>query len=91
MRVVDLNGNTLIGDDAVTPLDMTLVVDTVGDIRSDIRSVTRFGGINFYSILAFSFTGDMPPEAVRESAYKWMRRHHAAEHRELPPMFYGYE
>lgn len=90
MRIIDLNGNTLMADDAVTPLDMTLVVDTVGDVRSDIRSVTRFGGIDFYSIMAFSFSGDLPAESVRESAYKWMRRHHAAEHRELPPQFVGY-
>lgn len=90
LKVTGYDGTVHIADDAATPLEMNLVADTVGDVRSDIRNVTRFGGIDFYSIMAFSFTGDLLPDAVREAAYKWMRGHHAAGHRELPPHFAGY-
>jgi hypothetical protein len=74
---------------AGAPLDMTLVVDTVGEVSPHIRNVTRISGCAFYSIVVFAFD-TMPPQAVRDAAFAWMRAHHPAGHRELPPMFAGY-
>lgn len=89
VRVVDANGVTIISDDAVTPIEMNLIVSVIGDITPNLNNKTRSGGMDFYSKMMFLFN-TLPPEAVRERAYRWMIRHHAQGHRELPPHFVGY-
>lgn len=88
-RIVGDDGVALLSDTAVA-LDITTTVSVETDITPHLNNMTRIGGFDFLSIMAFSFAGGLPSESVREAAYKWMRRHHAAGHRELPPQFTGY-
>lgn len=75
----------------INPLEMLTPVTVQEDCTPHLNNFTRFGGLNFYGIRMFSFNGDLPPEPIREAAYKWMMRHYAAGHREEPPHFYGYD
>lgn len=83
-KVVGIDGTTLLSSsDGVTPLDIMVPVDTVGDITSDQTNCSRFAGLDFYSIMAFSFANGLPSN--RETVYKWLMRQHAIENRVLPP------
>ena len=86
MRIIGMDGTTkLSSSDGTTPLDMTLVVNKVGSIDAGLSNKTRFSGLSFYSILAFSFNDGLPTD--RETVYNWMMRHHSIGDRSLPPQW----
>lgn len=82
-RVVDVNGNTFGSGSTETMQYAT--VQNVFDLNPSLNNKTRFGGLAFYSILAFSFNDGIP--ANREAAYLWMLKNHPAGNRSLPPQF----
>lgn len=71
--------------DGISDLVQNLVVNTVGDVNPGLSNKTRFSGLNFYSICAFSFENGLPSN--RENVYKWMMRHHSVGNRALPPQW----
>lgn len=83
-RAVDFDCNTF--GSGATETRQTAEVSTVFDLNPRLNNKTRFGGLAFYSILAFSFDAGLPDsEAARNEVYKWMMRQHSAGNRVLPP------
>lgn len=90
-KIIRADGTIVMDATGLIPLEITEPVTIQADCTPHLNNLTRFGGLNFYGIRMFSFNNGLPPEAVREAAYKWMMRHYAAGHREEPPHFYGYD
>ena len=80
IKTVDLNGSTF-GSGASETLITGSTLNTL-DLNPGLNNMTRFAGLAFYSICAFSFDAGLP--ANRESQYKWMLKHHAYGDRTLP-------
>lgn len=84
-RVIDINGDTLISDDLVTPLQQDIAVTVVGEVNPSLNNKTRFGGLAWHSRMAFSFDNGLP--ANRNDVYKWLMMHHQHGNRALPPQW----
>lgn len=80
VKTVDLDGATFGSGASETIITGTVIA--LGDLNPGLNNLTRFAGLAFYSICAFSFDAGLP--ANRESQYKWMLKHHAYGDRTLP-------
>jgi len=82
-KVVDSAGVTLTASDLSSPVEQNIVCSTEGDVSPSLNNKTRFGGMAWQSIMAFSFDAALP--ADREEVYKWLMVQHKHGNRVLPP------
>lgn len=84
-KAVDVNGATFgSGTSETIVTDLTV---TLADVNPSLNNKTRFGGLAFYSIMAFTFDAGLP--ADRESVYRWLSLQHMRGNRILPPRWQG--